>query len=112
MKQKKTLVYKNTHILQAEQPSEGNQTTDESIQPNEQETASTNATSDEMENALGKENENDESNADNPMNDESNAKETNSPEMEIKGIVQGEADNNVVQSAGRINHLDDDNNKV
>lgn len=109
-------MYKNTHILQAEQPSDGIQTTDESIQPIEQETASTNATSDETENALGKENgnenENDESNVDNPMNDESNAKETNSPEMEIKGIVQGEADNNVVQSAGRINHLDDDNNKV
>lgn len=45
-------------------------------------------------------------------NDESNAKETNEPEMEIEGIVQGEADNNVVQSASRINATYDEDNKV
>lgn len=32
--------------------------------------------------------------------------------MEIEGIVQGEADNNVVQSASRLNATYDDDNKV
>lgn len=32
--------------------------------------------------------------------------------MEIEGIVQGEADNNVVQSASRINATYDEDNKV
>lgn len=32
--------------------------------------------------------------------------------MEIKGIVQGEADNNVVQSASRFSAVDDEDNKV
>lgn len=32
--------------------------------------------------------------------------------MEIKGIVQGEADNNVVQSASRFSAVDDEENKV
>lgn len=32
--------------------------------------------------------------------------------MEIKGIVQGEADNNVVQSASRFTAVDDEDNKV
>lgn len=44
--------------------------------------------------------------------DESNAKESNEPVMEIEGIVQGEADNNVVQSASRLNAMYDDDNKV
>lgn len=43
------------------------------------------------------------------IDDEANAKDT---EMEIKGIVQGEADNNVVQSAGQVNLMQDDNIKV
>lgn len=41
--------------------------------------------------------------------DDLNGKET---EMEIEGIVQGEADNNVVQSAGQTNVIDADKNKV
>lgn len=45
-------------------------------------------------------------------NDESNTKETNEPVMEIEGIVQGEADNNVVQSASRLTAMDDEDNKV
>lgn len=44
-----------------------------------------------------------------PTNEELNAKETI---MEIEGIVQGEADNNVVQSAGQITIMDDDRTKV
>lgn len=36
----------------------------------------------------------------------------NSPVMEIKGIVQGEADNNVVQSAGHVNLTRDQSIKV
>lgn len=43
---------------------------------------------------------------------EENAKETNDPVMEIEGIVQGEADNNVVQSASRFNAIDEEDNKV
>lgn len=43
------------------------------------------------------------------IDDEANAKDA---EMEIKGIVQGEADNNVVQSAGQVNLVQDDNIKV
>lgn len=45
-------------------------------------------------------------------NDESNAKDSNDPVMEIEGIVHGEADNNVVQSASRFSSMDDDDNKV
>lgn len=37
--------------------------------------------------------------------------ETND-ESEIKGIVHGEPDNNVVQSASRLNAMDDEDNKV
>lgn len=53
--------------------------------------------------------------ADQETNDESNSKETSEPVMEIEGIVQGEPDNNVVQSASRINGhsvMDDEDNKV
>lgn len=53
--------------------------------------------------------ENVESNEENASNDEANTKES---EMEIEGIVQGEADNNVVQSAGQITNGDDDGNHV
>lgn len=37
---------------------------------------------------------------------------TNPSVMEIEGIVQGEADNNVVQSASRFSAVDDEDNKV
>lgn len=50
-----------------------------------------------------------ESNEEIAFNDEANAKES---EMEIEGIVQGEADNNVVQSAGQITNGDDNGNHV
>lgn len=45
-------------------------------------------------------------------NDETNAKDSNDPVMEIEGIVHGEADNNVVQSASRFSAMDDEDNKV
>lgn len=48
----------------------------------------------------------------NETNGESNAKETSDPIMEIEGIVHGEADNNVVQSASRFSAVDDEENKV
>lgn len=53
--------------------------------------------------------ENGKSNEENTSKDEANAKAS---EMEIEGIVQGEADNNVVQSAGQITNGDDDENHV
>lgn len=46
-------------------------------------------------------------------NHNNNNKDTINPNvMEIKGIVQGEADNNVVQSASRFSAVDDEDNKV
>lgn len=45
-------------------------------------------------------------------NDETNAKDANDPVMEIEGIVHGEADDNVVQSASRFSVMDDEDNKV
>lgn len=44
--------------------------------------------------------------------DETNAKDANDPVMEIEGIVHGEADDNVVQSASRFSAMDDEDNKV
>lgn len=50
-----------------------------------------------------------ESNEENVSNDAADAKES---EMQIEGIVQGEADNNVVQSAGQITNRNDVENHV
>lgn len=50
---------------------------------------------------------------DNANDDINHNKEVTNPSvMEIKGIVQGEADNNVVQSASRFSAVDDEDNKV
>lgn len=49
---------------------------------------------------------------DQETNDETNAKDTSDPVMEIEGVVHGEADNNVVQSASRFTAVDDEDNKV
>lgn len=57
--------------------------------------------------------ENGDHNGDNENDDDANAKDAAaSPEMEIKGIVQGEADDNVVQSAGQVDRTQDFNSKV
>lgn len=94
-KQNKTIGIKNKqknqkHIIQDEQPDDANQETardddnqDNSQPPNQNET-----------------------------NGESNVKENTDPVMEIEGIVHGEADNNVVQSASRFSAMDDEDNKV
>lgn len=50
-----------------------------------------------------------ESHEENVSNDAANEKES---EMQIEGIVQGEADNNVVQSSGQISNRNDDENHV
>lgn len=41
-----------------------------------------------------------------------NSKDTSDPVGEIQGIVQGEADNNVVQSAGQFNMAEPESVKV
>lgn len=46
-------------------------------------------------------------------NDEpTNRRDSNNPVMEFEGIVQGEADNNVVQSAGQMSATDEETVKV
>lgn len=54
----------------------------------------------------------DESSENQEKNDETNGKDTSDPVMEIEGVVHGEADNNVVQSASRLSSMDDEDNKV
>lgn len=55
-------------------------------------------------------NNNDEN--DDALNDEQPAENETSENQEIEGIVHGEPDNNVVQSASRFSALDDEDNKV
>lgn len=63
--------------------------------------------------ANGNENDPSENGDDNGNDDDASAKDAAaSPEMEIKGIVQGEADDNVVQSAGQVDRTQDFNSKV
>lgn len=56
--------------------------------------------------------ENEEMPADQVDTNDSNGKEATDPVMEIEGVVHGEADNNVVQSASRLTTVDDEDNKV
>lgn len=56
--------------------------------------------------------ENEQMTPDQGTNDDFNSKETTDPVMEIEGVVHGEADNNVVQSASRLTAVDDEDNKV
>lgn len=67
---------------------------------------------DDNENPQNEPIENEEMTTDQGTNGDLNSKETSDPVMEIEGVVHGEADNNVVQSASRLTAVDDEDNKV
>lgn len=84
------------------EPSDTNDVSADAVNGND---SSTVANNDDVENGNTAEALNDD--------ESTNARDTNnSPVMEIEGIVQGEADNNVVQSAGHVNLTQDNNIKV
>lgn len=104
-------------IIQEAQPpleeSEDNQAI-EANETNENDTNENGTNDNDEETPADETTENEKANDDDDQetNDDGNAKDTSDPVMEIEGIVHGEADNNVVQSASRVTAVDDEDNKV